>query len=197
MLAIEWNGIKNRIPALEYVTTPTLAIEWDGWVTKSDGGDQTYQPPMIEEVTNVNIESCKQSNKNGGIQNVENVVVKKVVVEKAQHVVVKNVVSVQGTKTVRVKRKVWTKKKNGLFGWIYKLDTQTIKTSNSELERAPPLEPVIMKLDCSSQLIQTGHQSEKRKFSGRAATFLEGESENYGLEGGEVKTKRLKLHDIL
>ena len=131
------------------------------------------------------------------IQNVENASVKNVVVEEAQKVVVKKAVPAQGMKTVRVKRKIWTKKKNGLFGWSYKLDLQTLKTSNSEQERVPPLEPAIFNLECSSKSIQTGHPTEKRKFSGWEATFLEGESENNGLEGGEVKTKRLKLDDII
>ena len=129
------------------------------------------------------------------IQNVQNVLVKNVEnveVKNVQNVIVKNVVSAQGMKTVRVKRKIWTRRKNGLFGWSYK----TVKTSDSEPERVPPLEPAIWKSDYSSKLIQTGHQTEKRKFSGRATTFLEGESGNYGLEGGETKTKRLKMQDM-
>ena len=40
VLAIGWNGLKNQTPALEYVTIPALAIEWDGWRPKCEGGNQ-------------------------------------------------------------------------------------------------------------------------------------------------------------
>ena len=53
------------------------------------------------------------------MKNVENVEAKNV-----QNVIVKNVVSATGMKTVMVKRKIWTQRKNGLFGWSYK----TVKT---------------------------------------------------------------------
>jgi hypothetical protein len=187
LLAIRWNCLQ----ALEYVKTPTLAIEWDGWGPKSKGGNQIYQPPMVQNVKSVVIQNVQ----NVLVKNVETVEEKNVqnVEEKnVQNVTVKNVVSAQGMKTVRVKRKVWTQRKNGLFGWSFK----TVKTSDSEPERVPPLEPAIWKSDCSRKLIKTGHQTEKRKFSGRATTLLEGESEHNGLEGGETKTKRLKMQDM-
>jgi hypothetical protein len=49
---------------------------------------------------------------------------------------------------------------NGLFGWSYKLVAETVKTSDSELERVPQIEPASCKIDCSSKLMQKGHQKE-------------------------------------
>ena len=127
VLAIGWNGLKNQTPALEYVTIPALAIEWDGWRPKCEGGNQIYKPPIVQEVRKVNVESCNENVKNVVIQNVENVIVKNVEnveAKNVQNVIVKNVVSATGMKTVMVKRKIWTQRKNGLFGWSYK----TVKT---------------------------------------------------------------------
>ena len=125
MLAIEWSGLENLIPALEYVTTTTLAIEWDGLSQESEGGNQICQPPMAK----VKVESSKQNVSDVGMKNVENVVA-----ENVQNVVGKNEESAQEAKIVRVKKKIWTQRKNGLYGWSYK----TLKSSDSEPERVPP-----------------------------------------------------------
>ena len=48
--------------------------------------------------------------------NVENLFVKNNV-KNDENVGMKNGMPAQGSKTVKVKRKTWTRRKNGLFGW--------------------------------------------------------------------------------